>query len=245
MKLNSKKIKEEFGFDDESKAVQEYASLNNDFMSSNYPLIACQIIARLNLDRVNILDIGTGLGSLACEFASRLPEAEVFGIDISQEMLDKAKQAALEKKLKNLIFSISDACKLEFKDNFFDVVTSFGVLHHIRDLPLVFTEVKRVLKDKGVAFIYDLRRDSPEHLLQEISLSMSVLHKKAFLESVREAYDYSYIENLLSNLDLSEYYLSCPDFSRETIIKNKDLLRKSALLGKRFNKILLEIYFKK
>ena len=241
----SKKIKHEFGFDDEARAVKEYAALNKDFMYSNYPLIACQIISTLDLDGGKILDIGTGLGSFASEFAVRLPEAQVFGIDISQDMLNKARLSASEKKLKNVIFSLSDARKLEFEDNFFDVVVSFGVLHHIKDLSLVFAEVKRVLKENGVAFIYDLRGDSPTDILQEISLSMSPLHKKAFLESVQEAHEYSYIENLLSNLGLAEYYLSYPHFSRETIFKNKEILRKSALLGKRFNEILLEIYFKK
>ena len=95
MQRESKKIKEEFGFDSEAEAVKEYHSLNREFMHLNYPLIADEIISRLNLEKGTILDIGTGLGSLAFEFARRLPQAKVYALDIELELEEGIRKKGL------------------------------------------------------------------------------------------------------------------------------------------------------
>jgi len=245
MSKESKKIKEEFGFESEELAVKEYSLLNRDFMYPNYPLIADEIVSKLNLNKSCILDIGTGVGSLAFEFAKRLTSSKVYGLDISQDMLKEAERLTTGKKPPNLEFILGDAYHLEFKDEFFDLVVSFGVLHHLKDLRLVFGEIKRVLKKEGSAFIYDLRKDAPADATAEIAQEMPAYPKRAFLESVREAQDLSYIEDILKNLRIQGYSLSSPEYSRQTIIKNKNLLRESKFLGKKFNEIMVQVYFRK
>lgn len=245
MTKESKKIKEEFGLESEALAVKEYSLLNRDFMYPNYPLISDEIVSKLNLNKSFILDIGTGLGSLAFEFAKRLTSSQVYGIDISQDMLKEAKRLVTEKKVSNLNFIFGDVHNLEFKDEFFDLVVSFGVLHHLKDLRLALSEIKRVLKKEGSAFIYDLRKDAPLNAIWEIAKEMSPVQQAAFLESVREAVETPYIEGILKDLRIQEYSLSSPEYSRQTIIKNKNLLRESKFLGKKFNEILVEIYFRK
>ncbi len=245
MQRESKKIKEEFGFDSEAEAVKEYHSLNRDFMYLNYPLIADEIISRLKLEKGTILDIGTGLGALAFEFARRLPQAKVYALDISPEMLAEAKRIAQETRIDNVELVCGDAHKLEFADVYFDLVVSFGILHHLRDIRLLFSEVKRVLKEKGVAYIYDLRKDAPEDIVSEVASGMNSAQKRAFLESVKEAFITAELEKILHNLGFSEFSLSSPKFSRRTIIKNMDLLKKSKLVGNRFNRIILEGFLRK
>ncbi|MFH1655058.1 MAG: hypothetical protein ABH954_00395 [Candidatus Omnitrophota bacterium] len=70
-------------------------------------------------------------------------------------------------------------------------------------------------------------------------------HKKAFLESVKEAADLFYLEDILINLQASEYSLTNPKYSRRTIIKNRVILRQSNMMGERFNKILVECFLRK
>lgn len=153
-------------------------------MSPTYPLLADEIISRINLKEGFILDIGTGLGSLAREFAKRLPQAKVFGLDISKEMLNKAEEFAKNENLANIEFILEDANKINFPENYFDLVVSYGVLHRLKDLRGVFLEIKRVLKEGRYAFLYDLRPDSPKEIVSEIAQNLPSLQSKAFLESV-------------------------------------------------------------
>lgn len=240
----SKRIKEEFGLENEELAVKEYICLNQDFMSATYPLLADEVIARLNLRQGFILDLGTGLGSLAREFAKRLAKAKVFGIDISEEMLTKAKEFAKNENLANIEFILQDAGKLNFPENYFDLVVSYGVLHHLKDLKGMFSQLKRVLKKEGYAFLYDLRPDSPKEVIFEIAQKLPSLQSKAFLESVKESLSPDYFDSILKELGFSEYAFSTPHFSRATIVKNKAVLEKSKMLGRRFNEIILEISLK-
>jgi len=243
--MQEKKIKHEFGFDSEAEAVKEYSLLNRDFMYANYPMIADEIVAKLEIKNSAILDIGTGLGSLAIEFAKRLPQAKIYGIDISEEMLAEARKNSQAAGLNNTEFKISDAGKIDFPDNFFDLVISFGVLHHLNDLKSAFAEIKRVLRPNSLAYIYDLKKESPEEVVREIASSMNPDHKKAFLESVKEAVSSVDLEDILKNLQVSQYSLSQPKYSRRTIIKNKELLRQGLMMGERFNSILLECFLRK
>lgn len=244
-RIEGKRIREEFGFESEIEAVREYHSLNRDLMYFNYPLIAEEAISRLNFKKGTILDIGAGLGALTVEFARRLPDSKIYGIDISEEMLGEAERLARKENIGNVEFMRCDAQNMVFRDASFDLIVSFGVLHHLKDLKQAFTELKRVLKKGGAAYIYDLKKDAPPDIVSETASGMNPAQRKAFLESVNEAFDPAHLEGILSSLGFSDYSLSCPKYSRRTIIKNKDILRKSRLLGDRFNKMLIEIFWRK
>jgi len=245
MQDETKKIKDEFGFESEAEAVKEYSLLNRDFMYTNYPLIAEEITSRLKFTKGIILDIGTGLGSLAIEFARKLPESKVYGIDVSQEMLKEAESLSKEKRISNVEFRNCDVHNMTFQDNYFDLIISFGVLHHLKDIKLAFSQITRVLKAGGLAYVYDLRKDSPQEVVAEIANQMNPDQKRAFLESLKEDIDLVYLEDILKNLGVSEYSLAYPKYSRRTIIKNKELLRSANFLGERFNKILVECFLLK
>ena len=239
-----KRIKEEFGLQDEAQAVQEYSALNSEVMYPNYPLIADEVLLRLGFIPARILDLGTGLGTLAIEFAKRLPQAKILGLDISPEMLQAAGKRAPE-KYKGLRFVSGDVHKCCLKDSLFDLIVSFGVLHHLHDLRAFFLNVFTPLKSGGAAFIYDLKKEAPAEIVAEIASGMNPLHQKAFLESQKESLDRAHLESFLKDIPFSTYALSQPRYSRSTLIKNKEMLRQSSFLGERFNSILWECFLKK
>jgi ubiquinone/menaquinone biosynthesis C-methylase UbiE len=245
MDRENKKVSEEFGLSSESEAVKEYVRVNRDIMSCNYPLIADEIILKPSQEKSCILDLGTGLGSLAREFAKRMPACRVYGIDISVEMLTEAHRINTREGISNLTLMLSDINHIAFEDNVFDGIVSFGVLHHLSTLKKAFSEIRRVLKERGEAFLYDLRKNPPQELVSEIADGMSPSHKPVFLESVKEGLDVSSIEAIVQGLGVTRYSLSYPTFSRATVVKNKSILQTSRFLGKRFNQLMVMIYLQK
>jgi ubiquinone/menaquinone biosynthesis C-methylase UbiE len=100
-----------------------------------------------------ILDLGSGTGYLSIEIARRSPGLQVYGIDLSRQMVKIARRHA--KGVDNARFVFGNAAKLPFKDNSIDLVVSTGASHHWKTPRLVFDECYRVLKTGQEAWIYD------------------------------------------------------------------------------------------
>ncbi len=93
-----------------------------------------------------VLEIGIGLGTDLRQFAEG--GAECFGIDITDRHIELTLQNFAVNGLKVDVRK-ADANCLPFPDNTFDVVHSFGVLHHIPDVESALQEISRVLKPDG------------------------------------------------------------------------------------------------
>ena len=93
-----------------------------------------------------VLDLGTGRGRLPLLLADRA--REVFGIDLSDEMIRHAKEAAAEHP--HLHFERGDASNLHFDDGYFDAVASMGMFPYVKDVFPLFREINRVLAPGGV-----------------------------------------------------------------------------------------------
>ncbi|MGB2867792.1 MAG: class I SAM-dependent methyltransferase [Bacteroidota bacterium] len=93
-----------------------------------------------------LLEIGCGLGTDLLQFARG--GALVTGVDLTPASVELVKRRF---KLNNLAVEtmVADAEKLPFEDNSFDVLYSFGVLHHTPNTPKAVDEVYRVLKPGG------------------------------------------------------------------------------------------------
>lgn len=100
-----------------------------------------------------MLEIGCGSGALSCRFA-RLG-AKITAVDITEAAVMMARKNA---ELQGLDFDVqqADAEKLNFKNDTFDFVFSWGVLHHTSNMEQAFKEVYRVLKPggRGLAMVY-------------------------------------------------------------------------------------------
>lgn len=104
-----------------------------------------------------ILDVATGTGDFAIESIKILKPKKIIGVDISQGMLEVAKEKIVKKGLQEVFeVQLGDSENLQFADNSFDAVTvAFGV-RNFEDLEKGLSEIHRVLKPGGKAIILEL-----------------------------------------------------------------------------------------
>lgn len=95
-----------------------------------------------------VLEIGVGLGADHQRFAEA--GADLFGIDLTPRAVEHTNRRLALLGLNSRV-AVGDAERLDFPDGFFDVVYSWGVLHHSPDTLAAVREVFRVLKPGGIA----------------------------------------------------------------------------------------------
>lgn len=101
----------------------------------------------LNCKGKVVLDYCCGTGGISLELAQY--GAYVHGIDISEESVRSAANRLVEAGYgEKSQFKVMDAERLQFENNFFDVIVCSGVLHHL-DVTRAFPELSRVLKPNG------------------------------------------------------------------------------------------------
>jgi phosphatidylethanolamine/phosphatidyl-N-methylethanolamine N-methyltransferase len=98
-----------------------------------------------------VLEVGVGTGISLPLYA---PNVHVFGTDISEAMLAKAKRRVAEQRLQNIEgLAVMDAEKLEFADNSFDVVMAQYVVTAVPNPEVALDEFARVLRPGGELII--------------------------------------------------------------------------------------------
>ncbi|HAZ10611.1 MAG TPA: arsenite S-adenosylmethyltransferase [Candidatus Omnitrophica bacterium] len=97
-----------------------------------------------------VLDLGCGAGLDVYFYAQAVGgKGKVYGLDISEDMVNKAKRNLGAAGIKNVEIKCGHSDNLGFQDNFFDVVASNGIYNLSPDKEVVMRDVFRVLKPGG------------------------------------------------------------------------------------------------
>jgi SAM-dependent methyltransferase len=142
-------------------AVESFAGVGNPFS-----------LRRLEPGE-KVVDVGSGAGFDSFIAASQVgPDGQVIGIDMTPEMLAKARQTAAGLGLAQVEFREGLAEALPVEDGWADVVISNGVINLCADKQQVFAEIFRVLRPGGRLQFADIAngRPVPIEALRDIDL---------------------------------------------------------------------------
>jgi demethylmenaquinone methyltransferase / 2-methoxy-6-polyprenyl-1,4-benzoquinol methylase len=121
-----------------------------------------------------LLDLCTGTGDVAIEFAKACPEMEIVGLDLSQEMLRVAREKLAQLSLDHRVrLIVGNALELPFAENSFEIVSQAFGLRNLPDRARGLKEIYRVLSPGGRA------------LIVEFSIPQSFLMRLVYLPYLR------------------------------------------------------------
>jgi arsenite methyltransferase len=141
-----------------------------------------------------VLDLGAGAG-IDCFLAAKKigPSGRVIGVDMTPEMVDRARENARKNNAANVDFRLGEIENLPVADNSVDVIISNCVINLSTDKPRVFREAFRVLKPGGRLMVSDLALQKPlprairESIEAYVSCIAGALVKDDYLGAIREA----------------------------------------------------------
>ncbi len=168
---NARDISKTVGYsDDEMNAVPDGANLG---LGCGNPVA----IASLKEGDV-VLDLGSGAGFDAFLAVKKVGRAgRVIGVDMTEEMLERARANAKKGGYDNVEFRLGEIEKLPVEDNTIDVIISNCVINLSPDKEAVFKEAFRVLKAGGRLMVSDLvlAKDLPKAIKESVEAYVGCL----------------------------------------------------------------------
>ncbi len=121
------------------------------------------IISKIDWRGKRVLEIGSGVGTDARKIIRM--GGDYTGINVDRVSTEATSQALRVFSLAGVALQC-DATSLDFPDNTFDVVYSFGVLHHIPEVEKAVAEIRRVLKPGGELLVMLYNRASINYVVE-------------------------------------------------------------------------------
>jgi ubiquinone/menaquinone biosynthesis C-methylase UbiE len=154
-----------------------------------------------NLRGKRVLDIGIASGRFVLSFAEK--EADIYGVDICQEVINDVTRRLDEKGL-NARLIRSDAEATPFQDNYFDIINCQQVLLHLPNKINALREIIRILKPGGILILDMTNKFGLHYLYKRAYWSLKKI-KSALFKT--EASDLDSVETM-SNRDFFKLLLS-------------------------------------
>ncbi|MFX1598690.1 MAG: arsenite methyltransferase [Promethearchaeota archaeon] len=141
-----------------------------------------------------VLDLGSGAGFDCFLAANRVGEnGRVIGVDMTPEMIDKARENARNNNYENVEFRLGEIENLPVADNSVDVIISNCVINLAPDKRKVFNEAFRVLKPGGRLMVSDivLYKKLPDVIKNSVKAYAACISgammKEDYLETIKAA----------------------------------------------------------
>ncbi len=141
-----------------------------------------------------VLDLGSGAGFDSFLASKKVGVGgKVFGIDMTKEMVERARENAKKGGFENVEFKLGEIENLPFEDNFFDLIISNCVINLSPEKEKVFKEAYRVLKKGGRLVVSDmvLLKDLPEFVKKSkeayISCISGAVKKDEYIKIIKDA----------------------------------------------------------
>ena len=194
---------------------------NPEMFSCIYPVIASQILDRTGIRRGICLDLGSGPAHLGIALAW-LSDLTVIALDRSPEMVELGRKNIQKKHMNGRVLPfLGDVRAIPARDATFDLVASRGSFHSWDNLLPVFTEICRVLKPGGMAYIgggygsATIRREVLAWRQEQKGRERKPLLKKSRFRS----FQFGEIEAALESAGIADYRLIDDTSGFWTIIK--------------------------
>ena len=121
-------------------------------------------VVGIKLAPKTVLDVGTGTGYLLAQLKQSYKSAQIYALDIAENMLQQARKKNYHWFRRNPHFICGDAHQLPFADQSIDLLMSNLTLQWCHNLPQVLQEFARVLSPKGVLIFSTLGPDTLKEL---------------------------------------------------------------------------------
>jgi ubiquinone/menaquinone biosynthesis C-methylase UbiE len=184
-----------------------------------------QAIARMRVPAdARVLDLGCGAGWATRLLAGYAPQGMVVGIDISDEMIERAQAASTE--FDNVEFRVGSAERLPFDDRFFTHAFSMESLYYYADVAAALGELRRVLEPGGlfVAVVDLYKENEPSHQwIEQLRVPVHLLGVEDYRALLLEAgFQEVRDERLFDPTPVPEDYQSGSFQSREDFIRYRE-----------------------
>jgi SAM-dependent methyltransferase len=158
-------------------------------MEQEHLPIVLPMLARMRLAADdNVLDVGCGSGWLAALVAEQLPEGRVVGMDVSDEMVRRARRR--NDGIENAMFVIGEAGEIPWDAQFFSKALSVESAFYWPDPARGMREIFRVLREGGSAWVLiNYYRENPHsaHWGDVANLPLHLLSAEEWAGQFREA----------------------------------------------------------
>jgi SAM-dependent methyltransferase len=146
-----------------------------------------------------VLDLGSGAGFDCFLAAGRVgPKGKVIGVDMTPEMIERARENARKDGVENVEFRLGDIEHLPVEDGSVDVIISNCVINLAPDKGRVFSEAFRVLKPGGRLMVSDivLTRPLPDFVKNSVAAYIGCVAGAALKEDYLGAMKQAGFENV-------------------------------------------------